>query len=87
MDPGESLEECCRRAVWKETGLIVRVVLLIGIYSTPHRVTYDADGHRWQTVSATFLTAKTGVSACAREGRERLTASVLSRCRGIQETL
>ena len=23
MDPGESLEECCRREVWEETGLIV----------------------------------------------------------------
>jgi 8-oxo-dGTP pyrophosphatase MutT (NUDIX family) len=44
MDPGESLEECCRREVWEETGLIVRVVRLIGIYSTPHRVTYYADG-------------------------------------------
>ena len=60
MDPGESLEECCRREVWEETGLIVRVVRLIGISSTPHCVTYDADGHRWQTVSATFLTAMTG---------------------------
>lgn len=60
MDPGESLEECCRREVWEETGLIVRVVRLIGIYSTPHRVTYYADGHRWQTVSVTFLTAMTG---------------------------
>ena len=46
--------------MWEETGLIVRVVRLIGIYSTPHRVTYYADGNRWQTVSVTFLTAKTG---------------------------
>ena len=60
MDPGESLEECCRREVWEETGLIVHVARPIGISSTPHRVTYDADGHRWQTVSATFLTAMTG---------------------------
>ena len=60
MDPVESLEECCRREVWEETGLIVRVVRLIGIYSTPHRVTYYADGHRWQTVSVSFLTAITG---------------------------
>jgi ADP-ribose pyrophosphatase YjhB (NUDIX family) len=60
MDPGESLEECCRREVWEETGLIVRVVRLIGISSTPHCVTYDADGHRWQTVSVPLLTARTG---------------------------
>jgi ADP-ribose pyrophosphatase YjhB (NUDIX family) len=60
MDPGESLEECCRREVWEETGLIVRVVRLIGISSTPHRVTSYADGHRWQTVSVSFLTTITG---------------------------
>src|SRR5262245_10478532 len=60
MDPGESSEECCIREVWEETGLIVRVVRLIGIYSTPHRVTYYADGHRWQTVSVSFLTTITG---------------------------
>jgi ADP-ribose pyrophosphatase YjhB (NUDIX family) len=55
MDAGESLEECCVREVWEETGLTVRVVRLLGIYSTPHRVTYYADGNRWHTVSANFL--------------------------------
>jgi 8-oxo-dGTP pyrophosphatase MutT (NUDIX family) len=60
MDPGESLEECCVREVWEETGLEVRVVRLIGIYSTPHRVTYYADGQRWQSVTAHFLAAVTG---------------------------
>jgi ADP-ribose pyrophosphatase YjhB (NUDIX family) len=60
MDPGETLEECCRGEVWEETGLFVRVVRLIGISSTPHRVTSYADGHRWQTVSVTFLTAIMG---------------------------
>lgn len=55
MDPGESLEECCVREVWEETGLHVQIVRLLGIYSTPHRVTYYADGQRWQIVSANFL--------------------------------
>jgi 8-oxo-dGTP pyrophosphatase MutT (NUDIX family) len=60
MDPGESLEECCVREVWEETGLTVRVVRLIGIYSTPHRVTYYSDGHRLQIVTANFLAEITG---------------------------
>ena len=55
MDAGESWEECCVREVWEETGLEVRVVRLLGIYSTPHRVVYYADGNRWQIVSANFL--------------------------------
>lgn len=55
MDAGESLEECCVREVWEETGLTVRVVRLLGIYSTPHRVACYDDGNRWQTVSANFL--------------------------------
>jgi 8-oxo-dGTP pyrophosphatase MutT (NUDIX family) len=62
MDPGESLEECCVREVWEETGLTVRVVRLTGIYSTPHRVTYYADGNRWQIVVANFLAEITGGS-------------------------
>ena len=36
MDPGESAAECCAREVLEETGLIVRVGKLIGVYSTPH---------------------------------------------------
>jgi 8-oxo-dGTP pyrophosphatase MutT (NUDIX family) len=55
MDAGESLEECCVREVWEETGLQVRIVRLIGIYSTPHRITYYEDGNRWQIVTANFL--------------------------------
>jgi len=54
-DAGESLEECCVREVWEETRLKVRVVRLIGIYSTPHRVVYYEDGNRWQIVTANFL--------------------------------
>ena len=55
MDAGESLEECCVREVWEETGLTVRIVRLLGIYSTPNRIVYYEDGNRWQIVNANFL--------------------------------
>lgn len=35
MDPGESIEECAVREALEETGLVVRVKRLIGIYSDP----------------------------------------------------
>lgn len=35
IDPGESIEECAVREVFEETGLVVTVKRLIGIYSDP----------------------------------------------------
>jgi 8-oxo-dGTP diphosphatase len=37
VDPGETVEEACIREVEEELGLKVRIVRLIGIYSTPGR--------------------------------------------------
>ncbi|MBK8138602.1 MAG: NUDIX domain-containing protein [Chloroflexi bacterium] len=54
MDAGESAEEACRREVMEETGLDVCVRRLVGVYSTPHRVTVYADGNRVQYVSLMF---------------------------------
>lgn len=54
MDAGESAEEACRREVLEETGLDVCVTRLVGVYSTPHRITVYADGNRAQYVSLMF---------------------------------
>ena len=60
MDPGESAEEACVREVWEETGLHVAVTRLIGIYTSPHRITLYADGNRFQFVSFCFEAQVTG---------------------------
>ena len=54
MDPGESVTECCAREVLEETGLVVSVGRLIGVYSTPHRITEYADGNRKQALDLVF---------------------------------
>ncbi len=54
MEAGESAEEACIREVWEETGLTVAVTRLIGVYSTPHRITIYNDGNRFQFVSFAF---------------------------------
>ena len=54
MDAGESASECCVREVWEETGLRVKVTRLIGLYSSPDRITTYADGNRWQVVALSF---------------------------------
>jgi ADP-ribose pyrophosphatase YjhB (NUDIX family) len=54
MEPGESLIEACAREVEEETGLIVKVGRLVGVYSTPHRIIEYADGNRKQLVAHSF---------------------------------
>jgi len=54
MDPGESVAECCSREVLEDTGLIVHVGRMIGIYSTPHRIMEYADGNRIQGLKSMF---------------------------------
>jgi 8-oxo-dGTP pyrophosphatase MutT (NUDIX family) len=54
MDPGESAEETCVREVLEETGLQVRVLRLVGIYSDPNFLIQYADGNRFQVVAMCF---------------------------------
>jgi len=54
MEAGESAEEACVREVWEETGLTVTVTRLIGVYSSPHRITVYNDGNRFQFMSLAF---------------------------------
>ncbi len=54
MEAGESLSEACIREVFEETGLHVRVLRLIGVYSSPHRIIQYQDGNRVQLVAHSF---------------------------------
>lgn len=54
MDPGESITEACAREVLEETGLIVRVGRLVGVYTTPNMMVEYADGNRIQPVAFSF---------------------------------
>ena len=64
MDPGESAPECCVREVLEETGLVVSVGRLVGVYSTPHRIMEYADGNRRQGLTLSFEAEAIGGELC-----------------------
>jgi ADP-ribose pyrophosphatase YjhB (NUDIX family) len=53
-EAGESVAETCIREVLEETGLEVRLIRLLGVYSSPHRLVTYADGNRYQIVALNF---------------------------------
>ena len=64
MDPGESIAECCAREVLEETGLVVSVGRLVGVYSTPNRIIEYADGNRHQGLTLSFEAERIGGELC-----------------------
>ena len=54
MEAGESVEECCAREVFEETGLRVRVKRLTGVYSNPDQLVIYPDGNQSHFVVMNF---------------------------------
>lgn len=46
LEAGESAAEACEREVWEETGLKVRAIRLIGVYSNPDQLVIYSDGNK-----------------------------------------
>lgn len=67
VEPGESVTEALQREVWEETGYIVEVGRLVGVYSAPeyHQIVRYPDGNLVHYVTCTFECRATG-------GEERL---------------
>jgi 8-oxo-dGTP diphosphatase len=63
VDPGETLEQAAVREAREETGLDVRLQLLLGCYSDPQR---DPRGH---TVSAVFVAEARGKPRAADDAK------------------
>ena len=60
MEAGESIEECCQREVFEETGLEIQTRRLIGIYSNRDQLVIYPDGHKVQIVVLSFEAEVTG---------------------------
>ena len=60
MEAGESVEECCQREVFEETGLEIHMRRLIGIYSNRDQLVIYPDGHKVQIVVLSFEAGVTG---------------------------
>ncbi len=60
MEAGESVEEACAREFYEETGLVVRPVRLVGIYSNRDVLIEYPDGNRVQMVVLHFEVERQG---------------------------
>jgi ADP-ribose pyrophosphatase YjhB (NUDIX family) len=60
MEPGESIEECCRREVFEETSLDIETRRLVAVYSNRDQLVVYRDGAKAQFVVLSFEAVITG---------------------------
>jgi 8-oxo-dGTP pyrophosphatase MutT (NUDIX family) len=54
VEAGESVAEACAREVLEETGLIVRITRLTGVYSDPNKLVIYPDGNKVHIIALGF---------------------------------
>jgi ADP-ribose pyrophosphatase YjhB (NUDIX family) len=71
VDHGETVAEACARETLEETGLVVEIGQLIGVYSSPDYVVAYPDGNQVQFISLTFRgTLRGGEASTSNETTE-----------------
>jgi 8-oxo-dGTP pyrophosphatase MutT (NUDIX family) len=60
VEPGETPADAAVREAWEETGLIVRLTRLVGVFGGPHYVVHYRNGDRASYVSSAFEAAIDG---------------------------
>jgi 8-oxo-dGTP pyrophosphatase MutT (NUDIX family) len=54
VEPGETPADAAVREMWEETGFVVRLTRLVGVFGGPDHVVHYRNGDRASYVSATF---------------------------------
>ena len=54
VEPGETPADAAVREMWEETGLVVRLTGLVGVFGGPDFIVHYRNGHRTSYVTSTF---------------------------------
>lgn len=57
IEPGETPADAAVREMWEETGLLVRLTRLVGVFGGAHHIIHYRNGDRTSYVTATFEAA------------------------------
>lgn len=63
IEPGETPADAAVREMWEETGLLVRLTGLVGVFGGPEFIVQYRNGHRTSYVTSTFEAAVLEASA------------------------